>query len=288
MGLDLKKEIRLSDLFRRRAQAPAGEAAEQAKPPKAEKPPKAKKPRKEKTPREKRSARFRTMTREPAVPARTAPPLPQTPIMRAFNLLPSDQASEQAKPGVGLTQVGVALGGLLAFAALGALYLFSSAGVTERKHDVDALQAQLATLAAPKEPGAEDVDAALAAERVTRTAALASALDGRIAWDRLLREFSLVLPENVSLQSLQAQAPVQAAGASPADPAAAAEANTFTIAGFTEEQEDVALLLSRLALLPEFTSVSLVSSTVTKDGDSRTEYVQFTIGATIRQERAGT
>jgi Tfp pilus assembly protein PilN len=207
--------------------------------------------------------------------------------MRAFNLLPSEHKAEQARPGVGLAQVGVALGGLLAFAALAALYLFSSAGVTERKRDVGALEAQLAALAAPKEPGAEQAQAAIAGERATRTAALASALDGRLAWDRLLREFSLVLPANVSLQSLQAQAPVQAAGAAPADPAAAAGANTFTIIGFTEEQEDVALLLSRLALLPEFASVSLVSSTVTDDAASGGQYVQFTIGASIRQERAG-
>ena len=287
MGIDLKKEIRFSDLFGRRSQRASEEGPEQAKPPKAKKPPKAEKPPKEKAPREKRALRFGKKAPEGGVPARAAPSLPQTPIMRAFNLLPSEHATEQARPGVGLAQVGVALGGLLAFAALAALYLFSSAGVTERKRDVDALEAQLAALTAPKEPGGEKVEAALAGERATRTAALAAALDGRIAWDRLLREFSLVLPENVSLQSLQAQAPVQAAGAAPADPAAAAAASTFTIVGFTEEQDDVALLLSRLALLPEFTSVSLVSSTVTEAGEAGTEYVQFTIGAAIRQERTG-
>jgi Tfp pilus assembly protein PilN len=287
MGIDLKKEIRLSDLFRRRSQRPGEEGAEQAKPPKAKKSPKASKPPKERAPRERRALRFGRKMPEGGVSARTVPPLPQTPIMRAFNLLPSEHATEQARPGVGLAQVGVALGGLLAFAALAALYLFSSAGVTERKQDVDALEAQLATLRAPQEPGGEEVEAALAGERTARTTALAAALDGRLAWDRLLREFSLVLPENVSLQSLQAAAPVQAAGAAPADADAAAGANTFTIVGFTEEQEDVALLLSRLALLPEFTSVSLVSSTVSEQEGSGAEYVQFTIGAAIRQDRAG-
>ena len=56
-------------------------------------------------------------------------------------------------------------------------------------------------------------DDALAAEKGARVGALSAALTSRIAWDRVLRQVSLVLPEDVWLTSLSATAPTAAAPA---------------------------------------------------------------------------
>ena len=51
------------------------------------------------------------------------------------------------------------------------------------------------------------IDADVAAGEAARAVALASVLGGRISWDGVLRDVSLVLPGNVSLTRLQAQLP---------------------------------------------------------------------------------
>lgn len=262
MGVDLKKEIKLSDLFARKAKEP--------RPPKEPKPPKESKPSKE--PRAARTAR------------KAAPPLPATPLMRAFNLLPSPETRE--RPGLGLAQVAVALLALLVFAGLAGGFLLLSAGATDRRSEADDLRAQVAALEVPAKKHQDDGDAGLAGEARARTAALAAALEGRVAWDRVLREFSLVLPEDVWLAGItagSAAAPTVTPSAPPADPAAASS-GSFSIVGFAESQEDVALLLSRLAVIPEFPSVRLESSTKGEQ-DGKTAY-SFTITATVDAQGA--
>ena len=120
--VDLHKEIKLSDLFKRGSKEP-GE-------PKAEKPPKEKRPKKEKPPKEQRPSRFKR-TKEPVVAAHEAPPLLEIPLMRAFNLLPSEEArAAQEGARSPLPYVLVALVGVLLFAALAAFYLMAGGGVT--------------------------------------------------------------------------------------------------------------------------------------------------------------
>jgi Tfp pilus assembly protein PilN len=268
MAIDLRKEIKLSELFRRRPKEPAEKSEEP----------------KEKPPKPRRS--FRSGRQEKAVVTpKEAPVLPAVPLMRAFNLLPSDEM-EAAGGRVGLVPVLLAIAGLVVVAALAGLYLFASAGATDRRSDSDELRTQLAALqAVASSPGA-DAQPALQGEKAGRTAALAGALGPRLAWDRLLREFSLVLPDEVSLVSLQASSPLQPGVSAPATAPTATGpvANTFVITGFTKEQRDVALLLSRLSVLPEFSSVSLVSASETSLRDGT---IQFSIAASIRQEGAG-
>ena len=53
--------------------------------------------------------------------SKTAPPIPQIPLMRAFDLLPKEQRRQESEGRPGLVQIGVALVAVVAIAALGFL-----------------------------------------------------------------------------------------------------------------------------------------------------------------------
>src|SRR5919201_5275108 len=119
MAVDLKKEIKLSDLFKGRSKEPKPVKQEGEKPAKPPKPPKEKRPLFARGGRAKK-------TSEKLVAATPSLPLPDIPLMRPFNLLPPEEATAKSRR-VGMAEVGVALGGILLVAVLGALYVFSSA-----------------------------------------------------------------------------------------------------------------------------------------------------------------
>lgn len=272
MGIDLKKEIKLSDLLPKRKKSADGEPVE-----KAEKTAKAEKPKRSFLPARK--------PKEPKAPkaaspdAKAGPALATTPLMRAFDLLPKDEARERRGGRVPLPQVGVALLALVVIAGLTAAYTLMGAGVTEKRNRVDDLRAQIAAQPKPTQPDPGTAEQpALDGESQARTAALASALSTRVAWDRVLREFSLVLPADVWLTSLAAGVPADDAAAT----AGSSPASSVTINGFAKSQEAVALLLSRLELIPEFSSVQLQSSTRSGEG-SELAYL-FALVATIGPE----
>src|SRR5207253_4568841 len=93
---------------------------------------------------------------------------------------------------------------LLAAAIVLAAFLMASAMVHKETSAVQGLHEQLASLPAPKRPV---VDQSLVTQHGQRVSALAEALSGRVAWDRILREISSVLPEDVWLTSLDVQSP---------------------------------------------------------------------------------
>ena len=112
--MDMRKEIKLSDLFKRGSKASEGTNGDDpTKPekPKKEKPPKE--PRRRKEPKAKPS--------EATTLAKDALPVPDVPLMRAFNLLPREEArssiQEKQNP---LPQILVALAGVLVLASLAA------------------------------------------------------------------------------------------------------------------------------------------------------------------------
>lgn len=263
--MDLNKEIKLSDLFRRKAKTPGEDGAaapEEEKPKKErralfsraprEKAEKAPKPPKQ--PKEPRRSR-REKAKGPAVEERPAVEIPQIPLMRAFNLLPKEGMGEQKTMSAGFARVALALLALLVVAALGAGYMLMSSRAKEKQGQVDDLRAQLAevTAAVPEQLAEGAGTAVLAGESQARAAALGDALASRVAWDRTLREFALVVPDDVWLATLTTSTGVGEDG-SPTGQA------SFTITGFAESHASVALLLSRLSVLPEFASVQLQSS----------------------------
>jgi Tfp pilus assembly protein PilN len=279
--VDLNKEIKLSDLFRRGAKTPGEDvqAAHAAK--KAEKErrslfsrlPRERKEKAPKPPKEPKQPRGRR-DRAPQAEDRPAVPLPEIPLMRAFNLMPGDEAREKKGSRAGLAQIAVALIGVLVFAGLAGGYLFTSAGVTSKQSELDDLRAQLAELDVPSETPGQEPSAA-AADGQARTTALSTALASRIAWDRVLREVSLVIPADVWLTQLSASTPRATQGGAPATaapPVAGSTApNALAVVGFATSQENVALLLARLESIPELTSVQLQSS-ARSDGDDGQVY----------------
>lgn len=196
--------------------------------------------------------------------------------MRAVNLLPRDLEQGRKLPATPVI-VGCA-GAVLATAVLAVGYLNASSQVGSENKQLAAVQAKIAALPQPQAPPA--TVAALPTERQQRLAALATALSQRVAWDRVLREVSLVLPDDVWLTSLEATAPEPPApGTTPPAPGTAVPTG-FRIIGFTYSQTAVARLLARLSVVPDLESVSLASSSNASVGTR--PVVTFTIAANVR------
>jgi Tfp pilus assembly protein PilN len=143
--------------------------------------------------------------------------------------------------------------------------------VNSKQGELDALRAQIAAVPAPAPTKDTSGDDALAADKGARVGALSAALSGRIAWDRVLRQVSLVLPEDVWLTNLTAAAP---------DPAAVVPGSGFTLTGSTYSQNGVARFLSRLGVIPDLANVRLQASQSALVNER--ELVQFTILADVR------
>jgi Tfp pilus assembly protein PilN len=194
--------------------------------------------------------------------------------MRAVNLLPRDEKRQRQQPGAVLL-TGV-LGSVLVVAVLAGAFLMTSSKASDRQAEVDALRAELA--ATPPAPQAPVDSSALETQKNDRVALLGKALGSRVAWDRVLREVSLVLPEDIWLESLTANAAdpnfVPAPGKTEAPPGG------FMITGYSYSHDGVARLLARLSVLPELDRPTLGSSVI--DTTKARDVVKFTISATLK------
>jgi Tfp pilus assembly protein PilN len=201
--------------------------------------------------------------------------------MRAVNLLPREDSGRRRKRmtvGFQLAVVSPFLVGSL----LAAGYLLASSKLNDNKATLTALQAELAAIPPPAE--SPQTNAQLALQRDQRVAALGTALQARVGWDRILREISSVLPGDVWLTGLDATSPEAAPVAAPPPATTTTTTTTSTtttttttpapvapvpgiapvkINGYTYSQEGVARFLGRLSLIPELQNVRLVSSTQT-------------------------
>ena len=122
--------------------------------------------------------------------------------MRAVNLLPRDEGRKRRQPGaVSLTAI---LGAVLVTAVLCGWFLMASSGVTDKRGELDARKAELLAIPLPDAP--DTSQSTLVAEKDARLEALGKALSGRIAWDRILREVSLVIPDDVWLETMTSAA----------------------------------------------------------------------------------
>jgi Tfp pilus assembly protein PilN len=203
--------------------------------------------------------------------------------MRAVNLLPRDHAQKPAVKKEQIPFVVAGCVGLLVTALVASQYLSQSGKVSAEKQAVADLKAQLAALPEPP-PGPTAAETQLAGEQTKRLAALQTALSSRVAWDRVLREFSLVLPEDVWLTQLSLKSPISPATGQPPDGGSGAPTG-FTIDGSTYSHDAVARLLSRLSVVPDLTNVQLVNSSVASTNGQET--VHFSIAADIRDAKKG-
>ena len=207
--------------------------------------------------------------------------------MRAINLLPRDDARRgrpQKNQLIVLVPVVVAV---LMVAVLSAMFLSASGTAKDKQAELATLQDELHAIPTP-DASRVKTQTALAADKQARVSALSGALSRRVAWDRVFRELSLVLPNDVWLATISAKAPVPSSTAAAPAPAAAGAtiaATGFTIDGYTYSHPAVARLLSRLAVVPDLVNVQLQQSMLTKVGNAQA--VHFVIVADVRQPGGG-
>jgi Tfp pilus assembly protein PilN len=200
--------------------------------------------------------------------------------MRAVNLLPKDDHRRSQRPQnlptVVSTAVVVAVMGLV-----GVMYFSAKSTAAAADLELQDAKAELALLPTPAEIAAKTASQRqLATERDARVSALSAALTHRIAWDRVLRQISLVLPEDVWLKTFLATSPVPAGSTAPAASAPGSPPTLVTIEGYTYSHDAVARLLTRLSVIPDLKNVWLQKS-------ARTELagraiVTFTILSDVR------
>jgi len=197
--------------------------------------------------------------------------------MRAVNLLPKDSARRTGPP-VPTAVAATVIGGLVLVSLMISVLLLSAHGkVKSRQLELAQKQAELAAIPVPAQNRLQQQDA-LVADKAARVTALNAALSKRIAWDRVLREFALVLPDDVWLLSLSATAPSSATAT--ATSTTTSTSSTPTLGGYTYSHDAVARLLTRLAVVPDLQQVQLITSEQAKLGD-RT-IIHFKISANVR------
>jgi Tfp pilus assembly protein PilN len=202
--------------------------------------------------------------------------------MRAVNLLPRDQSQRTIKKESLPLLIG-ACSGLLVLALLGAMFMMGSGKIASQQRKLDDLNRQFRALPPPP-PGPTPAQQQLAGEQSARVSALTTALSSRVSWDRVFREFSLVLPDDVWLTQLSAKSPISPA-TNMSSTGGSTQPTMFTIQGRTYSHDGVARLLSRLQVVPDLTNVQLISSTRSKVGNQ--PVVEFTIAADIASGTGG-
>jgi len=205
--------------------------------------------------------------------------------MRAVNLLPKDDLNAKSiKNEDPAVVIGSALGLVVIIALSGAFYMaHHNAGQQQR--ELDAARLQLGKLSLVKKPVVHvpkqtrpiiAVPAVTGEESALMTA-VSSAMSTRIAWDRILREMSLVVPDDITVTSLTLTAPSNAPVPAGTDPNAGAPTG-LALSGTTFSHDSVARLLSRLMLVPDLSDVTLSSSSA----DPSSGKVTFSVIANVK------
>ena len=181
--------------------------------------------------------------------------------MRAVNLLPRD-ADVGSSRGRTLPVV-VTIGCVAAITVFaGFLGMQASAQADERRGDLELTEAAIARIPArERQPVAPD----MSAERSNRISALQSALSTRVPVDKVMRELSYVVPEDVWLNGLTVTVPTETgpagAPAGQATPGSAtATPATVTVKGATYSQSSIARFIARLSALSSLENVRLTES----------------------------
>ena len=172
--------------------------------------------------------------------------------------------------------------------ALGLVFVGQNSQVADKQAELDGLTSELAAVqqqALALRPYAE-----IQTTRTAMTQAAKGIYDSRVPWSTILQEISLVIPENVRLQSLNCAIPVTMLPGPAVPPAPGAAATTdLTFSGTSYTHKDVAEFMTRLGLIPQLSNVQLTSSTgaaATGATDTTatavTPTVTFTVTASLR------
>ena len=178
--------------------------------------------------------------------------------MKRINLLPQE-ARVRASRERGLIYAILIL--VAVVVVLGLVYVKYNSDVGSKQNQLDQINAQ--TAAVQQQIAALSPYAQLQSQRTAMTETGKSIYQTGIPFSIILQELSLVIPENVRLQSLTATVPaamLPGAAAGAAAPAAGTSTDV-TFSGTTEKHRDVAEFMTRLGLIPQLMGITLTSST---------------------------
>lgn len=205
--------------------------------------------------------------------------------MKRINLLPPEDRVKASRER-GLIYAVLIL--VLVVVVLGLVYVKFNSDVSAKQSELDQIAAQTTSQQAriaELRPYAE-----LQNQRTAMTETAKAIHDTSVPFSIILQQLSLVIPDNVRLQSLAATVPPAmlpgAAAPEAGAPDAAATADvTFT--GVTENHRDVAEFMTRLGLIPQLMGIQLISSTDSTAGAAAgtattATYKQFTVTAQLR------
>jgi Tfp pilus assembly protein PilN len=201
--------------------------------------------------------------------------------MKRINLLPQEERVKASRER-GLIWAILIL--VAVVVVLGLVYVKLNSDANAKQDELAAIQAETAVVQAQIAELAPY--AALQAQRTAMTDTAKGIYQSSVPFSTLLQELSLVIPENVRLQSLTATVPpAMLPGTAPEEAAAPAAATVdVTFAGQTAKHRDVAEFMTRLGLIPQLMNITLTSSTdsSTASDTTTTTFKQFTVTAQLR------
>lgn len=203
--------------------------------------------------------------------------------MKRINLLPQEERAKASRER-GLIWAILIL--VLVVVALGLVYVKYRGDVNAKQDELTTIQNE--TVAVQAKIAELSPYAVLQTQRTAMTQAAKGIYESSVPFSILLQELSLVIPENVRLQSLTATVPpAMLPGGAVAEPGAAPAATTDVVfTGQTEKHRDVAEFLTRLGLIPQLKDIILTSSTDTAStgaaGTTTASYTAFTVTAALR------
>lgn len=207
--------------------------------------------------------------------------------MRAVNLLPRQQVQRTRETPNAVVLVAAIGGAAVVLALVGGFLLANRSADRERQNLASARAVLAATPAHHLSASTQSFRSTVLNDKEQRSLALDAAIGKRVAWDRILRRFALVLPSDVWLTNLTATVPLDdsaAAAAVSVTPSALPTVPTaLTIQGYTYSQDSVARLLERLSVVPDLKNVQLQNSQAAQVAGQNV--IQFTIVSDVRNGR---
>jgi len=202
--------------------------------------------------------------------------------MKRINLLPQEERAKASRER-GLIWAILIL--VLVVVALGLVYVKYRSDVNAKQDELTTIQNETAVVQA--KIAELSPYAVLQTQRTAMTQTAKGIYESSVPFSILLQELSLVIPENVRLQSLTATVPpAMLPGGAVAEPGAAAATTDVVFTGQTEKHRDVAEFLTRLGLIPQLKDITLTSSTDTAStgatGETTSSYKAFTVTAALR------
>jgi Tfp pilus assembly protein PilN len=201
--------------------------------------------------------------------------------MKRINLLPQEERVKASRER-GLIWAILILVAIVV--VLGLVYVKYRSDVNTKQNELTSIQNETAVVQA--KIAELSPYAALQAQRTAMTQTAKGIYDSSVPFSILLQELSLVIPENVRLQTLTATVPPAMLPGGATAEGTAATTTDVTFTGQTEKHKDVAEFMTRLGLIPQLKGITLGSSTdstsTTTSGTSTPTIKQFTITAQLR------